>query len=714
MDYYRLCINCMHLKKDPWDVCPYCGYDPDTYEPSSQALKPYTILNEKYILGKKLGAGGFGITYLAYDKDLDIPVAVKEFFMRTSMYRDSRHSTAISIAMSNRSDEQIYRSNKDRFKKEAQLLAKLGSIPGIVTVHNYFEQNNTAYIVMEYLEGRTLRQYVRDHGGQLPYRDILKMIRPVLESLKQLHDYQIFHRDISPDNLMVLKNGTMKLYDFGGARVNDEIHEADTCSHFSGPDRDEEESDSSIVLVKKGFSPYEQYCRGLQGPWTDEYALAATLYFCITGRTPVEATSRVMSDELTAPSVYTGDLPVSVENAVLKGMAIRREDRYPDLAAFEEALYTQFDESPPSSRKSFEGQLSKMITSALSGNVEAQNTLGNWYAEGKFIERNAGIAVKWYTDAAAQGYAPAQKNLGDCLYTGNGVAMDKKAALSWYKKAAEQGYRPAMERLWDIREVYRFQSRTVEEMVRTALGKAEGEAIYSDELTEITSLNLNGKNSGKGDIEDLSDLAHMVNLKELWLSFNRISDISPLAGLTSLVHLELESNNITDLTPLGRLTSLTILDLDTNSITSVTPLGSLLSLTHLNLRVNGITDISPLANLKALTVLDLDDNNITDITPLGQLTGLTSLGLNYNEVSDITALGRCKALTGLDLSRNSITDITPLRSLTSLDWLDLCSNNISDVSPLRRLKSLTTLWLADNPVNDISVLDSLKSLKVFT
>ena len=328
----------MRIRKNAEDVCPYCGFAPGSYQFDPPVLPPLTILNGKYILGKKLGAGGFGITYIAFDKDLEVPQAIKEFFMSSSMYRDSRSSASVTLTIVDNYGKKLYQVNRDRFKKEAQLLAKIGSIPGIVTVHNYFEQNNTAYIVMEYLEGKTLRQYVKSQGGKLHYRKILELIHPVINSLKELHDYQIYHRDISPDNMMVLKNGSMKLFDFGGARVED----ISTLSGGQSADEDEDvhKSSSSIGLVKPGYSPPEQYLRrDKPGPWTDEYALAATLYFCITGKVPIESNHRALDDSLLKPSVYVSDLPEYVENAILKGMAVRKLDRYPDLDAFEKALY---------------------------------------------------------------------------------------------------------------------------------------------------------------------------------------------------------------------------------------------------------------------------------------------------------------------------------------------------------------------------------------
>ena len=348
-DYRRLCINCMYVKDHPQDVCPHCGFDPAAYRVGTQELPPYTLLNGKYILGRSLGAGGFGITYIAFNITLEHPQAIKEFFMRSNMYRDSRTDSAVMLTMANADQKKLYRANLDKFRKEAQLLAKLGSIPGIVVVHDFFEQNNTSYIVMEYLDGLTVRKYVRSNGGKLDYREALRKFHPVIESLKELHRHQIFHRDISPDNIMVLKNGSLKLFDFGGARVegSPEIDSGGYEGDLSGGNPDFYGRKSSIVLVKEGYSPIEQYAKGEQGAWTDVYALAATIYYCLTGHDPLEAVQRMLDDKLVRPRVYAPDLPENIEKAVLKGMGIRKEDRHPDMEAFEKDLYSEETPAQP-------------------------------------------------------------------------------------------------------------------------------------------------------------------------------------------------------------------------------------------------------------------------------------------------------------------------------------------------------------------------------
>lgn len=316
----------MHEKQRAQDVCPNCGFNPATYKWPSYALEPYTILNGKYLIGRVLGAGGFGITYIAYDMMLECTRAIKEFFLQGSMYRMSSESTGVSVVNGSFPQEQMYKVNREKFIQEARLLAKLDHLPGIVGVYDFFNENDTSYMVLEYLEGMTLKDYVKSRGGRLDYQEVLEKIHPVIKSLQHLHDRGVYHRDISPDNIMVMKDGSLKLFDFGGARVRNANND----------------NRSVMVMKKSGYTPVEQYVDGEQGPWTDEYAMAATIYYCICGTVPPESVTRTAGeDPLKAPSQLIRGLPDSKETAIMKGLGLRKEDRYPDMYAFEEALYKE-------------------------------------------------------------------------------------------------------------------------------------------------------------------------------------------------------------------------------------------------------------------------------------------------------------------------------------------------------------------------------------
>ncbi len=327
MDFAKLCINCMKEKNSAEEVCPYCHYDPSTYELVPYALPPLEVLNGRYLTGKVIGKGGFGITYIAMDMVLERVVAIKEFFVQGYMFRETSASTSISVSRSvGESQEQYYRINREKFEREAKIIAQLGELPGIVNVYDFFYENETVYMVLEYLDGINLKEYVKKNGGRLPAEEIIKRLFSVMESLQCLHVHDIIHRDISPDNIMALKDGTLKLLDFGGAKV--QVNNAS----------------SSMVIAKKGYTPIEQYhTDGHQGAWTDVYAMAATIYYCITGQVPLESVIRVENDTLKKPSELDVKISRKLESAIMKGLSVKGQNRYQSMKAFQQALEDALD-----------------------------------------------------------------------------------------------------------------------------------------------------------------------------------------------------------------------------------------------------------------------------------------------------------------------------------------------------------------------------------
>ena len=201
-------------------------------------------------------------------------------------------------------------------------MARFNKNEGIVKILDFFEANNTAYIVMEYLEGITLKQYLGKYGV-LQFRNLIEMMLPLREALIEIHSQGLIHRDISPDNIMVQHNGKLKLMDFGAAR-----------------DYTESGNKSLTVILKPGYAPPEQYqTHGVQGPWTDIYALCATIYKCLTGITPPDAIARVMDDKFKEPDQLDGKLSPDIKKILWKGMNIFPEERYQDIGEFGEDVY---------------------------------------------------------------------------------------------------------------------------------------------------------------------------------------------------------------------------------------------------------------------------------------------------------------------------------------------------------------------------------------
>ncbi len=319
-DINLLCLGCMKEKPSKGS-CPYCGFDLEKYESMGHQLSPQTILNGKYILGKTLGEGGFGITYIGLELNLQITVAIKEYFPSGLVSRNVTGSDTVSVFSKGR---EYYEKGREKFLLEAQTLARFHDMQGIVSVKDFFQENGTAYIVMEYIEGEDFGHFLRRNGGKLQVDSVFTMMKPVIVSLAEVHAQGLIHRDISPDNIMITKNSQVKLLDFGAARdVTDE-------------------NKSLSIMLKPGYAPVEQYqTKGRQGPWTDIYALCATMYRAITGRKPEESMSRVMEDTLKTPTELGISMDPIKEYVLLKGLEINAEERWQNMRALYRALYEQ-------------------------------------------------------------------------------------------------------------------------------------------------------------------------------------------------------------------------------------------------------------------------------------------------------------------------------------------------------------------------------------
>lgn len=313
------CLGCMQEYKEEYQVCPFCGYEVGTPPKEAYHMMPGSLLGGRYIVGKVLGFGGFGVTYIGFDIVLTRKVAIKE-------YLPSEFSTRIPgqtevMTYEGERTEQ-FNSGLGKFLEEAAMLAKFQAANGVVQIYNSFKENSTAYIVMEYLEGRTLKEYLEEKG-RLSVQEAKEILHPVLLALKEVHEMGILHRDIAPDNIFLTNDGRVKLLDFGASRFA-------TTSH----------SKSLSVIIKQGYAPVEQYrSRGDQGTWTDVYSLAATFYKMITGITPEDAMERVEKEELKKPSKLGVEIPKNVENAVMNALNIKIEDRTQNVEILEKELY---------------------------------------------------------------------------------------------------------------------------------------------------------------------------------------------------------------------------------------------------------------------------------------------------------------------------------------------------------------------------------------
>ena len=412
-----------------------------------QNLQPGTTLQGgKYRIERMLGQGGFGITYLATDITLDRKVAIKEFFPKDYCARDG---SASHLTIGTESAADFVQRLKAKFLKEVRNIAKLDH-PGIIKIHTAFEENNTAYYVMDYIEGENLAEMVQRNGA-LPEQRAVAYIKRTGKALQYIHARRINHLDIKPANIMVRREDDRPiLIDFGLSKQYD---------------TEGQQTSTTPTGISHGFAPLEQYNEGGVkefSPQTDIYSLAATLYCILSGVIPPQA-PRLVDEKLSFPP----EIPATLIPAISRGMATSRKQRHETVEKFLAELMNSEDTIidpistdnaiPPSIKgkqvlpkykrlKKVTVVAVAMITtmlvlcySILSFSATAQYNLGELYAKGNWVNQDYEKAAKWYRKAAEQGYAKAQFNLGILYDNGDGVEQDYAEAVKWYRKAAEQG-----------------------------------------------------------------------------------------------------------------------------------------------------------------------------------------------------------------------------------------------------------------------------------
>src|ERR1051325_6530855 len=318
MNPNTICVGCMEDDSGA-PFCPKCNQSFNLSARNSLQLKPRTILEERYVIGRALGHGGFGITYLAWDMTAQMRRAIKEY-MPNGVAGRATGDTHV-LAYSDQTSKE-FEWGLERFLEEAVVLQKFNDHSGIVAVDTIFKANGTAYLVMEYLKGRTLEEHLARQSGKTTWDMAMRVILRVIDALCAVHAEGILHRDISPDNIFLTSDGRVKLIDFGAAR-----------NALS------QKSRNLSIILKEGYAPEEQYRgAGIQGPWTDVYATAATLYHSVTARIPQPALDRQVEDRLERPSALGFALPPAGEAAFMEALSVRASDRFQSMEDFKAAV----------------------------------------------------------------------------------------------------------------------------------------------------------------------------------------------------------------------------------------------------------------------------------------------------------------------------------------------------------------------------------------
>ena len=358
----RYCLGCMRKYTEAEEVCPVCGYHHGKEKWPPYALRPGMILDDgKYLVGKLLGQGGFGLTYVGLDTVLDLKVAIKELYPRTQAGRIQGSSEILWYNDSDRGH-----AARESFLKEARRMAMVDSIPGIVQVREVFSQNSTAYIVMNFIEGETLKNRLIRTGVMTPPACV-SLLNPVMEAMEKAHKAGLVHRDISPDNIMIDRNGQVWLLDMGAAK---EIE-----TRGSNP------YNPTQPVVKHGFSPLEQEIGEPTGSWTDVYAMSATVYYCLTGDVVPDARTRSWAEK--DPLSFPKGIPVKMASVLTRGLALQTKDRIQTMRELQRELKNglindEDDKKEISNHKNQKKRIALAVVALTVGCVAVLCYMQNW------------------------------------------------------------------------------------------------------------------------------------------------------------------------------------------------------------------------------------------------------------------------------------------------------------------------------------------------
>ena len=680
----NLCYNCFKEKPEGNGPCPYCGFDlEENVKKYPVTLRAGTILNGRYMVGRVLGQGGFGITYLAWDESLKARVAVKEY-MPNEMA--ARVGTTVSVAMKSRAEDFAY--GLERFQEEARTLAKFMGQPNIAGVTDYFDENGTSYFVMDYIEGISFKTYIANAGGKVSVEEALNVMIPVLRALTAVHAEGFIHRDVTPDNIYITKDGNVKLLDFGSAR-------------YSLGDK----SKSLDVVLKVGYAPKEQYTRrGRQGPYTDVYSCSACLYAAITGYLPPESLERLDHDELVPPSQMGVEIPLYLERAILKGLAVQLENRFQTAGEFLEALESQEVVELPPEKGQGAGTGADSQAAGSQGQTGPQQAQLKSPAQPKkslLAKIAAAAAVAAVAFAAVALVVSRNPSDGPGGKSGTGVVGQGESGAGGQNGAAQP--EAPIPTVTIAGEEYPVN---LEELDLSGKGLADSDMANLGQMTELKSLNL----EGNPDISDLTALAGLTVLEELKLpSPSQISDLSPLSGLTGLTSLSMVENWGKEQQPLSM-------------IQDYSSLAGLTGLKELSLSVTNLGDFSFLDGMNGLETLRLVGSVVTeDLTYFGKFTNLKELRVytaNLKSVEGIEGLQNLEYLRITEVDEQLfLDDLTFLENMKGLQYLRLDIYGVGSLHGLEGLTKLETLqfsWPRVSTYTDLSPLENLTNLQILT
>ena len=694
----RRCMKCMHALAAGETFCSECGRPYGSVETEPFALKPGTILDGKYLVGEMLGQGGFGITYIGFDLLLEQKIAIKEYFpMSTGMVsREGRSTVVWSDAVMQKSGVE---KGFDSFLKEARKMAKLRSIPSVVGVNSVFIQNETAYIVMDFIEGETLLKKLQ-REGPMDYGTCVSLMTPIMQALSEVHKHGIIHRDISPDNIMVQNDGRLILLDLGAAKDLD----------IQGKDGNMQ---SSQMVAKQGFSPVEQYGRdGKIGSWTDVYAMAATIYYCCTGVLPPSATDRTIDDTLTCRPRLTEE-----EFDVLAFcMNVLPQNRPQNMDALLQIVTHPAGKTPPVRDVPKTEPVRPETRNLQPPKPDPGRPLPKWLIPG-IAAAVAVIALIISVGSGGKKSTPASSVKAPAAQT---VATEPVPTVPM-----EVHTMAAADFAFDEDAFFWGQERYMRKDVKTL--------TFQSSLQNVPSSAWDVSEAGdgsvlawmdNGDLYVAADGAIAPNSNASWL-FYKFVNLKTINFGNCFV-----TSSVTQMSGMfAGCSSLTRLDLtsfDTSSVTWMSGMfdgcSSLISLDLSGFDTSSVTGMSAMffgcSNLISLDLTGFDTSCVTTMTSMFYgCSSLTTLDLTSFGTSNVTTMqsmfADCSSLTTLDLASFGTSNVTTMQSMfsgcSSLTTLDLTSFDTSKVTDMAFMfsgcNSLTRLDLSSFDTSNVTYMN---------
>ncbi len=746
-----LCIFCMKEIAEGSDKCHHCGQSQSVSVPPHR-LMPNTVLSGRYIVGAAKGEGGFGITYIGKDTRLDRIVAIKEYYPTGLVNRNSNVSAIVEQTQDENGSDAFIKG-RDSFLTEAKTLAKFSGEMGIVEILDFFIENNTAYIVMEYLDGMSLSNKLKAEGTMTP-EQALTVMMPVMISLEKVHKQGLIHRDISPSNIMILKN-TVKLIDFGAAR------------QASG-----EGNRSISLMLKPGYAPEEQYrSKGVQGPWTDVYALCATIYKCITGVTPEESNDRLHRDDLKTPSQLGVRVDPGFEAALMKGLSVLQENRYRSI----EELLKDISPYAMSGGNNADGEQGQ---SAVQQDQSTRFVSVQQSAQRQPVHNGAFRQPAQMPQYQPQQYVqPPQQNAQP--------QQQYVQPQQQYVQPQQQYVQPQQQYVQPQQQYAQPQTSEIDRRVSEKVRKRKQKkamffvliilGITAAVIIGLILFSKSGKHQEKKDGETLeaesfdpndsklnfelkdgyvsfyntavtpADISKIKSRKDVsmvtlyrcqipqetmdvmweldgsvtYLSIHQCTgfkDISPLSKLTTLTNLHVEEcdleGDVFKKLDLSKLENLTSFDISGNpKCKDISFVNTSKSITSLDISYCEVSDISAVKDLSKLYTFTANNCKISDISSLKGLS-VRTVQLSGNSIKDISALEGNKNLSSLDLSSNEVGSVKPLENCTDLKYLNLNHNKLSDLKGLEKLIRLVKFECSHNSISELSGISNCTVLEV--